>query len=356
MIPNRNRGLDTLRAAAILMVIGRHAAELLKRPVPDWFNHGWAGVDLFFVLSGYLIGSQLLREAVETGDVDARRFYLKRAFRIIPAYFLTVLIYKAWPAFSDGERMEPAWRFLLFVSNIGWTGGAFSHAWSLNVEEHYYLALPLLVALHYRWPRLLRPEWIVVLILAGGAMLRYHAWEIMAPWSASIYRPTYAHLDGLTVGTALALIETARPRLWARLTARPWLANGVGFGLVAAGMWMYQGQKGEGAALLTFPLVGLGFGAFVLSALSPGSCLGRARVPGAGAVALGAYSLYLTHNGMMVLALDFAGGREPFATAALLATAFVAFGGAALYFLVERPFLILRERVMSRSEMRKSRS
>ncbi len=350
MLAERNRGLDTLRAAAILMVIARHALEFLKKPLPEVFNHGWAGVDLFFVLSGYLIGSQLIQEVGRTGAVDARRFYLKRAFRILPAYLLTVLVYKFWPAFSGGETMEPAWRFLLFVSNVGWTGGAFSHAWSLNVEEHFYLAMPLLVTLNAWRPRIFHPATLIFLVLAVGAALRFHAWSIMAPWSAWVYRPTYCHLDGLAVGTGIAVLQMARPELWRRLVARPWLLNGIGMALVAAGMWMYHGQKGQGAALFTFPLVGLGFGALVLSALSPTSWLGRAKIPGAEAVAISAFSLYLSHKGMMKLAIGLAGGSQNFWPAVLYSVVLIAAGGALLYFGVEKPFLKLRERFVKTAD------
>lgn len=343
----RNRGLDTLRAAAILMVIARHSLEYLKKPLPDLFNHGWAGVDLFFVLSGYLIGSQLFKEVRATGEVSARRFYFKRAFRILPPYLLMLLIYKTWPAFSAGERMEPAWRFLLFVSNVGWTGGAFSHAWSLNVEEHFYLALPLLVTLHAWKPRIFRPAWIIALVVLVGAALRFHAWSIMAPWSASIYRPTYCHLDGLAIGAGLAAVQLARPAWLARLTKRPWLLNLFGLALVAGGMWTYHGQKGAGAALFTFPLVGLGFGALVASSLNPESWLARARLPGAQSVALAAYSLYLSHKGMIVLGIAAAGGRERFWLALAYSALFVALGGAVLYFAVEKPFLKLRDRLLA---------
>lgn len=84
-------GLDTLKAAAILMVISRHARELLGgeffgpilKPI---FNAGWIGVDLFFVLSGFLIGSQLIQAVRRDGQVRFGRFYFKRSLRIIPGH------------------------------------------------------------------------------------------------------------------------------------------------------------------------------------------------------------------------------------------------------------------------------
>ncbi|MCX6124372.1 MAG: acyltransferase [Proteobacteria bacterium] len=142
-------GLDTLLACAILLVIGRHAWEILKWPSLKVFfgHHGWVGVDLFFVLSGFLIGSQLLQSVKRDGRVNFPRFYFKRSLRILPAYFAVLLLYFVWPDFRETPSLEPAWRFILFVMNFGVKAEAFSHAWSLCVEEHFYLAFPLIVSL-----------------------------------------------------------------------------------------------------------------------------------------------------------------------------------------------------------------
>jgi peptidoglycan/LPS O-acetylase OafA/YrhL len=355
--PPHYPGLDALRAAAILLVIARHAREILKEAVPGFFIHGWTGVDLFFVLSGLLIGSQLLQQVARDGAVDARRFYLKRAFRILPAYLLVVGLYHWWPQFRDAERMEPTWRFLLFTSNIGFTGGAFSHAWSLCIEEHFYLALPLLVALHHWRPHLLGRDWtggLIVALMLGGAALRWHAWSIRAPWSPSIYRPTFCHLDGLLVGVALAALKERRPAAWSRLVGRPgWLAA-AGVALVAFGSWVYDagawrfdGAAGLGAAVLAFPALALGYGGLVAAALSPATPLASRRVPGAATLALLAYPLYLTHKQMLHMARELVGGvgADPLAMCAL-AVLLVAAAGVLLHVLIERPFLALRDRTL----------
>src|SRR5205085_1436603 len=110
----------------------RHAWELLRWPAlkPFFGRHGWIGVELFFVLSGFLIGAQLLSGVARRGRVDFRRFYLKRSLRILPAYLATLGLYYAWPGFREAPAIDPPWRFLLFVMNFGRSGEAFSHAWS----------------------------------------------------------------------------------------------------------------------------------------------------------------------------------------------------------------------------------
>lgn len=112
---------------------------------------GWIGVDLFFVLSGYLIGGQLLAGVARGQGINLGRFFARRALRILPAYFVVLAIYVFLPSWREYPEMFPSWKFLLSVQNIGLRGGtAFSHAWSLAVEDQFYLLLPLVLLLIIR--------------------------------------------------------------------------------------------------------------------------------------------------------------------------------------------------------------
>src|SRR5690554_6873144 len=147
-------GLDHLRAFAISFVFLYHYIGFES---PNWVSKvgwfGWSGVDLFFVLSGYLITSQLLVEIKKNGNLSLKTFFIKRFFRILPVYWFTVFIYFMIPAFREKEQLLPLWRFLTFTQNYNLDKeiyGTFSHAWSLCVEEHFYLFLPIvLLALVY---------------------------------------------------------------------------------------------------------------------------------------------------------------------------------------------------------------
>ena len=102
----RLHGLDLLRAIAVLWTMQFHSF-IVGGLGPHWKwleRFGWMGVDLFFVLSGYLIGSQLLRPLANGQPVSLRAFYVKRAFRILPAFWAVLAIYLLWPGF----REEPA--------------------------------------------------------------------------------------------------------------------------------------------------------------------------------------------------------------------------------------------------------
>ena len=226
---NRERqpGLDLLRALAIIVVVVYHAA-LFGFKLPGRVDRfGWIGVDLFFVLSGYLIGGQLLALLARDQRIKLGRFFTRRALRIMPAYFVVLAIYFLLPSWREySEMSQPLWKFLLSVQNIALHGGtAFSHAWSLAVEDQFYLALPFLLLFLFWRPR--AAIIIPCLIVIGGIGLRAFL-AAQNPsvdgdgvsfrgFQAWIYYPTWTRLDPLVLGVALAAMEKFRPNWWKRL-------------------------------------------------------------------------------------------------------------------------------------------
>src|SRR5213595_4046815 len=168
----RQPGLDLLRALAIIVVVIYHAA-LFGFKLPGRVDRfGWIGVDLFFVLSGYLIGGQLLAPLAREQSIKLGRFFARRVLRIMPAYFVILAVYFLLPLWREYPDMaQPLWKFLLSVQNIALHGGtAFSHAWSLAVEDQFYLVLPLLLLVLYPRPR--ASVIIACIIIFGGIALR----------------------------------------------------------------------------------------------------------------------------------------------------------------------------------------
>lgn len=114
-------GLDHLRAFAIIFVFLFHYGRLF--PHPEWTNtiskFGWSGVDLFFVLSGYLIASQLFQKITQYKEISLKEFFIKRFFRIIPAYLVVVAVYFCFPLVRERESLTPLWKYLTFTQNIG---------------------------------------------------------------------------------------------------------------------------------------------------------------------------------------------------------------------------------------------
>ena len=142
--------LDFLRAIAIFLVIGNHSAicppetsYFLNRITGIWYRGGWAGVDLFFVLSGFLIAGLLFSEFKKRGTIDIKRFLIRRGFKIYPAFWFLILMTLIVTVLS-GEMIHRGGFLseLLFIQN--YKPGIWNHTWSLAVEEHFYIFLSLL--------------------------------------------------------------------------------------------------------------------------------------------------------------------------------------------------------------------
>jgi peptidoglycan/LPS O-acetylase OafA/YrhL len=364
---NRARGPDLLRAAAILLVVPVHMREeavpAFLMPVRDF---GWMGVDLFFVLSGYLIGSQLLRRYAQGLDVSVSGFYVQRAFRILPAYWVVLALYCWVPQIREQPEMRSGWRFLTFTMNLGLdrsAAGAFSHAWSLCVEEYFYLLFPILCIALMRRPSLARTVWTAVAIALFGAAIRGSSWVLsVAPtigahdpdaiaviYDRYIYYPTYARLDGLLVGVVLAGVEAFRPVWWARAMARGYGLALAGMTLTAGAVCLFSGSSVSlAAAVFGFPVLSIGLGLLLASSLAANGPLAQVRVVGASTVAALAYSLYLSHKATMHLDRVLLGSWVPtegnIAFAVYVGTSFLV--ASLLYLCVERPFLKLRDRLL----------
>jgi peptidoglycan/LPS O-acetylase OafA/YrhL len=131
----RAPGLDLLRAVAIVVVMLYHLSSHGIH-IAGAGRHGWMGVDLFFVLSGYLIGWQVLRDVAAGRMPDWTGFILGRAWRILPAYLAVLALYLALPAWREAEAIPPVWQFLTFTMNVlpdHLTQRAYSHAWSRSI-------------------------------------------------------------------------------------------------------------------------------------------------------------------------------------------------------------------------------
>ncbi len=198
---------------------------------------GWAGVDLFFVLSGYLIGNQIL------GTFALGAFFGRRLLRTLPNYYVILAVYFLFPAQLAGSSTAPAWRFLTFTQNFGLHyGQTFTHSWSLCIEEQFYLVLPLV---------------------------------------------------------AIAMLKNFHGQIYARLLRYGNLLLVLGLvGVVALLHFFNRDASAAGFFITTFgfPLLAGCFALLMLAGLSRESLLNRLRVPGAGSLALWSYAIYLAHK------------------------------------------------------------
>jgi peptidoglycan/LPS O-acetylase OafA/YrhL len=358
----RMPGLDLLRAIAVLWTMLFHSF-LVGGLGEDWAwaqRYGWMGVDLFFVLSGFLIGSQVLKplhagERFAFGD-----FYLRRAFRILPAFFAVLALYLLWPGFREAPGMEPWWKFAGFFMNlsIDYTNNtAFSHAWSLCVEEHFYLLFPLLAVTLLRRPSARIFVAVCVSIVAMGIALRTGAWLHFDTLGSdrnwfveNIYYPTWNRLDGLLAGVILAVWKTYRQHSWMRVAAHANLVFVAGLATMALSVWLFRERAGLLGNSIGWPVLSSGLAMLVFAGAQTDSWIGRRALPGAGWLAAVSFSLYLVHKPIYGLVQTHLGealdGRGYLAFAVYGAASLL--GAAILYTLVERPGLRLRSRLLAR--------
>jgi peptidoglycan/LPS O-acetylase OafA/YrhL len=283
----------------------------------------------------------------------------------MPAFFVVLGLYLFLPPFRETETLAPAWQYVTFTFNLladhpAWKG--FSHVWSLCVEEHFYLFLPLIVWACLRRPSLRRSVTLLAAFVVSGVAVRaYFLFHLLRPLAGQdefgaafmrhIYYPTYSRLDGLLAGVSLAMVKSFRPAWWAQITRRGHTFLLLGVALAGAAVLVFKDRHpattgtSVASVVFGFPLLALGLACLVASALSSNGWL-RLKVPGAKLCATLAYCLYLTQKQMLHLVdawfprLEQA-GRLPW----LLVYLTVCFAVAgALHLCVERPFLILRDR------------
>jgi peptidoglycan/LPS O-acetylase OafA/YrhL len=285
------------------------------------------------------------------------------ALRIVPAYFAVLAVYFLLPSWREySEMSQPLWKFLLSVQNIALHGGtAFSHAWSLAVEDQFYLALPFLLLFLFRRPRL--AIIIPCLIVFGGIGLRAFlaaqnpsvdgGGVSFRGFQAWIYYPTWTRLDPLVFGVALAAIEKFRPTWWQRLIDwAPWLWLPA-LGLIAYALYLGETENLTlSACVWQFPLIAMGMAMLLVCAVSPRLLFRRVAIPGAAFIASIAYSAYLIQKLVIHAVEQFCTTHniELTSAPALLGVQICVYLAAAILFItVERPFLQLRHRIAPRS-------
>ena len=356
----RIHGLDTLRALAIVLVFMYHYMVFVSGS--DTFGFlsriGWVGVDLFFALSGYLIGNQILAGLRDGRGFSLTSFYARRLLRTLPNYYLLVALTFLWPWFRGGHELPPLWKFLTFTQNfLLQPGTAFSHAWSLCIEEQFYMILPALAIFVAALRGARTVAWVLVaLSFAAGMAIRAWCWAHYVGDSEQgdlnymryIYYSSFCRFDELLAGVALALLKNHHQALWRRITAHGNVAGALG--LLATGAtfacWLAD-DRGIVMTVFGYPMLALSFALLIVAAVSERSVLRSARVPGAASLALWSYAIYLTHKQVCVLARPAlaALGHGPDSIVAVIAmTGLCIFFGWLLFRMVETPFLLLRDR------------
>jgi peptidoglycan/LPS O-acetylase OafA/YrhL len=360
-------GLDLLRAAAIMMVVCAHGFVVLYphfgEPLGFFGHGGFYGVELFFVLSGFLIGQILIRAAGDLGRAGAvASFYVRRWFRTLPLFFLFLIVNVVFErlfrahAVGVGEGLSHGF----FLRNLtGFHMTFFPESWSLAIEEWFYLLFPAALWLGLK----LTKRFDAVFLSAAFSFLAFStiarflaAPDPAATWSDELRMVVIYRFDALMIGMLGAWLSLRFQKTWLRLA--PVCAFGGVVLLVAmyATLWKLEnghlqfGDDSFFARTFRFSLVSLGFAlllpwasAWKLAGENPGSTAVRK-------IALWSYGLYLVHLPVFLLVTRAGLGADaPMPLAKALGSFVLQIGGAILlsallYRFFEAPCTRLREK------------
>lgn len=333
-----NPALDGLRACAVLVVVAFHC----KMPIA---LGGIVGVDLFFVLSGYLITSILRNEAVETGTISLFHFYWRRALRLWPPLLMMLAAYAAiapW-AFPSNNVVADVLVAGTYLSDYAmaffWRQTmSIGHTWSLAVEEHFYLIWPLLILATIRFSqRALLLALTATFVLATG-------WRIMDGYLWQDWYRTYYRFDtrvsGLLLGSLIA-VTSWRPdeqaaRSIGRISAAILIASVVIFRFKTIFFTSWGGIVAD-----------LASAGVILSVISTQHSAIYNFLTSRPIVYIGAisYSIYLWHYPLALLIRDDVGSLSAFAVVSMVSVGLAAVS----YEFIEKPLKLMRRRVLPAS-------
>lgn len=343
----RSVELDFIRGIAILMVIGYHAFILpntnpiFVKALYPFQQYGHYGVDLFFVLSGFLVGGLLMKEYKQTQTVEVKRFIFRRGLKIWPAYYVFILLQVI-------TRSHPLktflWQNLLHVQN--YARSALFHTWTLSVEEHFYLAL----ALGMGW--MVRRQWppLRMLKLCGGVMLVGLAARSISFFTLGVTaaeRQTQNRIDGLVCGVSLAVLFHFFPAKFEAISRRKYVLT---LTLVAAALFLCTFRSPVMTYTIGCTISYIGAAALLLLTYSNSTRI-REWIVYRSIAAIGVYSygIYLYHVSMREPSIKLATHLPQSLQgvgAILLEFSSAIFVGAIMTKIVEWPLLRYRDRIL----------
>lgn len=370
---SRNPALDLLRGIAILVVVFHHCEAFTIPGLPELsgaagfgFWHfrlfGASGVDLFFVLSGFLVGGLLIHEITKYGTIQVGRFLLRRGFKIWPSYFVLLAVLAItqvdhWPDLSSiGATLKSLGIHVFFLQNyLDQTHN--TPTWTLAIEEHFYLMLPLLLLVLIKYSKLSRIG--LVTAVAMLLCLGFRLLHLKFHHEDNDFMLTHNRVDALLFGVFLAWLWKRFPERVLAFTSHWKLIIPIALLLISPSFFF--ARKSTFLFSIGFPLTTIGYGLILITLVTQGvggfenTLLGK----GIRKVGLWSYNIYLWHFFLpLLLAPAYRPAQlwlstlvgNPVVTMALQVTLYTAlsvfFGWFFTRFL-EEPFLKLREKMVS---------
>ncbi len=362
LLDNRYPALHGLRVIAIASIVMFH----VNQGLPDFLVYEkkrlWFGMDLFFVMSGFLVGG-ILFHTHQNGTISSfTRFYLRRAFRILPAYYATLFLllsYRLVFRGIDSFELSNILRELFFFTNYPYSNDAYvmGWSWSLSLEEHFYLVIPFLVLFIKALPPKLTACFFVLTFLTP-IVIRQHGLSTAESMFVDVYTPTHMRFDTLIMGVMLAYLlkhheERVKAFMLRRYTATAVLCLGLGLLCLLIAfplpVWGPPGpvQNRFFVSLMLGTITSCAYAALILWAIYGRGVLIRllsAKI--CRVIATLGYGIYLIHTPVIKLFSIILPLEGYFLWACCLVGALGASAVFAyfLHVLVERPMLRIRER------------
>jgi peptidoglycan/LPS O-acetylase OafA/YrhL len=346
----RNQNLDCLRAVAVFMVLCRHF-----RFIPG-SSHGWAGVDLFFVLSGFLIGGLLFQQWKNTDALQIRRFYLRRALKLYPSFYFLIAATAA-VSFWVGQPITTRQAlvevfFLQSYLNPSWPPGGWGgwgaywpHTWSLAVEEHFYILLPLALWIMSRYGRRSDPFRHVITLFAVAAIacpiFRVITDHGRPSRDLTATLQTHLRVDALLFGVLLCYLNMFRPEVF-----KQWARSRLGLfmAFLAVTILLIFPKETHFMKTIGLTIVYVGFG-FLVIRVAHGHAphIGQPIVRLLAKIGFHSYPIYLWHEAVLRAVLSWIPEHYGFLQFAVYVVGCIIAGVAASR-LIEIPVLAYRDR------------
>ena len=338
-------GLDLLRALAISLVLFSHFLGIAE-PL------GVIGVELFFVLSGFLVGGIFLKLTVRTNSItfpEIIKFWKRRWWRTLPNYFLFLLIFSTIALLTNSlPPLTEYLTYLLFLQNWLWSPfGFFGVSWSLAIEEWFYLLMPLTILGINRLGLNVKLSFLIGCLLMGLASfsLRFFLFD-HGPWDATARKICLGRLDSLACGCLMAYLHQEHRKYFVFLK-KPLIIGLLSCALLLAVAAIFHGYPDKSLGLR--PSVFFALTPIVIAGLLPAIHSINCNLPPLTSlitnISLWSYSLYLIHSPILTLARTLGGDSGPiWAKLGIKATCLaLSFAGAAfIYKKFEVPLTKLR--------------
>lgn len=262
----RIHSLDFLRGLAVLLVLFRHLPDGNTSGAVHFLQTiGWTGVDLFFVLSGFLISGLLFKEFERNGKLDVKRFWLRRGLKIWPSYFLTygiaMLATIAWS--GDWNILVSRIPNYFFFQNYSDPAVRWTHSWSIAIEEHFYFILPLVLIVLARRKLSELPK-LAVAVCVAVLLQRVLLFLLTNATWPNFYYPSHLRFDSLCFGVLISYLYHYQRELFVRI-GRWWPAFLAALPLLVLA-YVFPLERSSVSYTVGFTIFYLMFGGLVMAA------------------------------------------------------------------------------------------